>query len=101
MSSKDIQGAFKIHSRGTSSEVTATFTEFLRLNFIEGRLRLQDKNQTVNGYKGIKVKDIVYKKQFLVSNDEETLIFARCVFALERDANYNPNIFVRQCGNAL
>jgi phage anti-repressor protein len=82
VSSKDIQGAFKIHSRGTSSVVTAAFTEFLRLNFIEGRLRIQDKNQTVNGYRGIKVKDIVYKKQFLVSNDEETFIFARCVFAL-------------------
>jgi hypothetical protein len=82
VSSKDIHGAFKIHSRGTSSAVTAAFTEFLRLNFIEGRLRIQDKNQTINGFRGIKLKDIVYKKQFLVSNDEETFIFARCVFAL-------------------
>jgi hypothetical protein len=83
VSTKDIQGAFKIHSRGTSNVVTTAFTQFLKLNFIESRLRIQDKNQIVNGYIGIKVKEIVlYKKQFLVSNDEETFIFARCVFAL-------------------
>ena len=82
VSSKDIQGAFKIHSRATSNIVTTAFTQFLKLNFIESRLRIQDKNQVVNGYIGIKVKDVVYKKQFLVNNDEETFIFARCVFAL-------------------
>jgi phage anti-repressor protein len=80
---KRIQGAFKIHSRGTSEVVTTAFTEFLKLNFIEeNRLCLQDKDQTVSGFRGIKVKDISYKKQFLVSNDEETFIFARCVFAI-------------------
>jgi hypothetical protein len=80
---KKIHGAFKIHSQGTGKVVTAAFTQFLKLNFIEGRLKVQDKNQTVNGFIGIKIKDIVsYKKQFLISNDEETFIFARCVFAL-------------------
>ena len=79
---KRILGAFKIHSRGTSKVETAAFTEFLKLNYIEeDRLCLQDKDQTVSGFRGIKVKDISYKKQFLVSNDEETFIFARCVFA--------------------
>ena len=35
----------------------------------------------VNGYIGIKLKDIQYKKQHLILNDEETCIFANFVFS--------------------
>ena len=77
---KDILGAYKIHTQEAKKEVTAAFTDFLNRSYKHKKLHFQDKDQKLSGYKGIKLKDVKYDRQHLVSHDEETYIFARCVF---------------------
>ena len=81
VSAKDIQGAYKIYSREAKKETTQALTEFLNKKFVYGRLKVQDADQVINGYVGIKLKEVQYKKQHLTINDEETCIFANFVFS--------------------
>ena len=81
VSAKEIQGAYKIHSREAKKETTQAFTEFLNKKFVYGRLKVQDADQVINGYVGIKLKEVQYKKQHLILNDEETCIFGNFVFS--------------------
>ena len=81
VSATDIKGAYRLYAREAKRETTQAFTEFLNKKYVYGRLQVQDAKQVVNGYIGIKLKDIQYKKQHLILNDEETCIFANFVFS--------------------
>jgi hypothetical protein len=81
VSAKDIQGAYKIYSREAKKETTQALTEFLNKKYIYGRLKVQDADQVILGYVGIKLKEVQYKKQHLILNDEETCIYEYCVFS--------------------
>jgi prophage antirepressor-like protein len=81
VSAKDIQNAYKIYSREAKKEITQAFTDFLNKKFIFGRMHIQNADQAINGYRGLKLKDIEYKKQNIVVKNEETCVFACCVFA--------------------
>ena len=81
VSAKDIQGAYKIYSREAKKETTQAFTDFLSKKFVYGRMQIQNANQIINGYSGLKLKEMEYKKQNIVINDEETCIFANFVFS--------------------
>jgi prophage antirepressor-like protein len=81
VSAKDIQNAYKIYSREAKKEITQAFADFLNKKFVFGRMHIQNADQAINGYKGLKLKDIEYKKQNIVVKNEETCVFACCVFA--------------------
>jgi hypothetical protein len=60
----------------------------MRTRFLACRISGQNKNQVVHGFKGIKLKDIVYKKSSS-SNEIENFIFESCIFSPEGRASTN------------
>lgn len=80
ISSIKILGQFRIWSKIAKKETYHALKNYLDTNFKHCRLSYQNKNQVVHGYKGITLKEIVYKKQ-LLSNDVENFIFHSCVFS--------------------
>ena len=77
---KDIIGKYRIWSKNTKKEITMAFKNYLDIKFKYCRLQKQDKNQVVNGYKGIKLREITYKKS-LVSTEAELFLFESCIFS--------------------
>lgn len=49
-------------------------------NYKYCRLSVQNKNQTINGYKGITLREIEYKRK-LISCDVENFVFNCCIFS--------------------
>ena len=80
VSSVDILGQYRIWSKIASKEIYHDLKIFLDTLFKATRLTLQNKNQMINGYKGITLKEIIYKKQ-LVSSEIETFIFHSTIFS--------------------
>ena len=80
VSSKIIAGQYRIWTKNADKEIYHCFKEYLNKRFVYGRIKKQDKNQVVNGYIGVKLKEIEYKKS-LVKTDEETFIFHSCIFS--------------------
>jgi prophage antirepressor-like protein len=79
VSSKSIEGQFRLWSRNTSGDVTKAFAKYLQLNFAPCRLKIQNNNHIVHGYMGIALKEINYEKQ-LVNSDVQTFVFNVCKF---------------------
>jgi len=80
VSSKIIAGQYRIWTQNAEKEIYHSFNEYLNKRFLYGRIKKQDKNQVVNGFIGIKLKEIEYKKS-LIKSDEETFIFHSCIFS--------------------
>jgi hypothetical protein len=76
---KDIIGKYRLCFKNTKKEVTMAFKDYLDTRFKYCRLQKQDKNQVVNGYKGIKLIEIEYKKS-PISSDAQNFIFHACSF---------------------
>ena len=76
---KDIIGQYRLWTKNTEKRITMAFKDYLDVNFKYTRLQKQDKNQVINGYKGIALREIKYTKS-LVKTDVETFIFERCRF---------------------
>ena len=79
VSSTEILGHYRIWSKSAHKEIYHELKTFLDTKFKQCRLSIQDKNQIVNGYKGIKLKEIIYKKQ-LIPCDVETFVFNSTTF---------------------
>jgi len=77
--STEILGQYRIWSKTAQKEIYHELKSFLDTKFKQSRLMIQDKNQVVHGYKGIKLKEIIYKKQ-LIPCDAETFIFNNATF---------------------
>jgi len=77
---KDIIGKYRLCYKNTKKEVTMAFKDYLDTRFKYCRLQKQDKNQVVNGYKGIKLIEIEYKKS-PISSDAQNFIFHACTFS--------------------
>jgi prophage antirepressor-like protein len=81
VSSTDIVGQYRIWTKSASKEIFHAFQEYMKTKFIPARLKVQDKNQVVNGFKGVTLKEIIYKKTLNVTyQDEENFIFHSCKF---------------------
>ena len=80
-STVNLVGQYRIWSKNASKEVYHALLDYLKTNFKPVRLKIQNKNQVINGYAGIKLKNIEYKKKLLVPNDIETFIFHSCYFS--------------------
>jgi prophage antirepressor-like protein len=79
VSSTDIIGQYRIINKKASQENYLGFKSYLATCFKQIRLKKQDKDQTVYGYLGIKLKNIEYKKN-IQPCDSQTFIFSACIF---------------------
>ena len=82
-SSVNMEGQFRIWCKTKPKKETFhSFKNYLDTRFKPLRLSNQNKNQIVNGYLGVKLKDIEYKQRFIVnSSNIETFIFQVCTFS--------------------
>ena len=89
VASTTIMGQFRIYNRDKPTKlVFSTFNTYMRTRFLASRINSQNKNQVVHGFKGVKLKDIVYKKSSS-SNEVENFIFESCIFSPEGRASTN------------
>ena len=89
VASTTIVGQFRIYNREKPTKhVFSMFNTYMRTRFLACRINGQNKNQVVHGFKGIKLKDIVYKKSSS-SNEIENFIFESCIFSPEGRASTN------------
>lgn len=89
VASTTIMGQFRIYNREKPTKlVFSTFNTYMRTRFLASRINSQNKNQVVHGFKGVKLKDIVYKK-ISSSNEVENFIFESCIFSPEGRASTN------------
>ena len=79
VSSKEILGQYRLWTKSAVKEVSIALKHYLDTRFKYGRLKLQDKDQVVNGYIGVMLKPIIYKKS-LIQTDPENFIFQVCKF---------------------
>jgi phage anti-repressor protein len=87
VSAKDIVGQYRLVARQAKKEVTKAFTEYLNTGYVYGRLKHQDKDQVVMGYRGVMLKNLVYNKGLILC-DEETFVFEKCIFTPSGTALY-------------
>jgi hypothetical protein len=80
VSSKDIIGQYRLWNRSVSKEVFHSLKNYLDTRFKQCRLQMQEKDQLVHGYKGVMLKEIIYKKSEKPC-DVETFIFQTCKFS--------------------
>jgi hypothetical protein len=82
VSSKDIIGQYRLWTKAPSKEIFHALKDYLDTRFKPCRLQKQEKNQVVHGYKGVTLKEIVYKKSGTLSScDAETFVFQVCKFS--------------------
>ena len=80
-SSTNMEGSYRIWNKiKPKKETFHAFKIYLDTRFKPSRLSNQTKNQLVNGYNGVKLKTINYKKKY-IGNDIETFLFQVCKFS--------------------
>jgi hypothetical protein len=80
-SAVNITGQYRIWSKSASKEVYLALNSYLKTKFKPTRLKVQDKNCVVMGFQGIKLKELEYKKIYVLpTNITETFIFNSCFF---------------------
>jgi len=80
-SSVNLEGAYRIWNKvKPTKKIFHSFKHYLDVRFKFGRITVQDKDQIVNGYRGVKLKAIEYKKKF-INNDVEIFLFQVCKFS--------------------
>ncbi len=79
VSTIDITGQYRIWSQSADKETYLAFLDYLKVKFRPIRLQLQNKENVVNGYKGVSLKEIEYKRTY-IDNEPETFIFSNCMF---------------------
>jgi hypothetical protein len=80
VSSKDIIGQYRLWTKAPSKEIFHALKHYLDTRFKPCRLQKQEKNQLVHGYRGVTLKELVYKKSSTPC-DEETFVFQVCKFS--------------------
>ena len=80
-SSTNMEGQFRIWCKTKPKKETFhALKNYLDIRFKPSRLALQNKDQVVYGYIGVKLKEIQYKKKY-ESNITEMFLFTSCVFS--------------------
>jgi len=80
ISTTDIMGQYRIVTQSASKEIFHSFKVYLDIRFKQYRLKVQDKNQVVNGYLGVTLKELKYNKLEIVSNPQN-FVFHACIFS--------------------
>jgi hypothetical protein len=80
-SAVNMEGQYRIWNKTKpKKEVFHALKHYLDTRFKPSRLSVQDKNQVINGYIGVKLKSIEYRKK-LVGDNVETFLFQVCRFS--------------------
>jgi hypothetical protein len=80
-SSTNMEGAFRIWNRiKPTKEMFHSLKSYLDTRFKHMKLSIQNKNQLVYGYAGVKLIPIQYTKK-LINNDVENFLFEICNFS--------------------
>lgn len=81
VSTVDIIGQYRIWTKSVDKDVYHALLDYLTIKFRPTRLALQNKDLVINGFRGVKLKDIEYKQLFMhTQSDPETFIFHMCNF---------------------
>ena len=80
VSSVDIIGQYRIIAKSASKEVYSKLKSYLDTRFKPARLQYQNKNQVVNGYKGVMLRELKYTKNIIPSHPQN-FIFHACTFS--------------------
>ena len=80
ISTTDIIGQYRILEQSASKEVYHALKDYLDKRFKPYRLKIQNKNQVVNGYLGVTLKELSYYKLDKIS-DPQNFIFHSCAFS--------------------
>jgi len=80
VSSKDIIGQYRLWTKAPSKEIFHALKNYLDTRFKPCRLKKQEKNQLVHGYRGVTLKEIIYNKSSTPC-DAETFVFQSCKFS--------------------
>ena len=79
VSSKNIIGQYRILTKSAEKETYLKLNDYLKIKFKPIRLLLQNKSNVINGFRGIKLKEIIYKQTLFT--EVERFIFGTCVFS--------------------
>jgi len=79
VSTMDIQGLYRIVYKKAEKEVYHAFMEYLKKRFMFARLHTPNKNETTNGFRGLRLKELIYTESQTPS-DENTFILNCCKF---------------------
>jgi phage anti-repressor protein len=80
ISTTDIIGQYRILEQSASKEVYHKLKDYLDKRFKPYRLKVQDKNQVINGYMGVTLKELKYNKSLVLSTPQN-FIFHACIFS--------------------
>jgi prophage antirepressor-like protein len=76
----DIAGQYRIWSQAPSKDVYFALLNYLKVNFRPIRVSEQNGETVVNGYRGVELKEIIYRQDPLAS-EPSMFVFAVCKFA--------------------
>lgn len=79
VSSSKIKGLYRLWLREANRENTEEITDYLNTNYKYIRLKEQNCNKVIMGYKGITIKEQIYQKS-IIRTDVEDFIFQKCTF---------------------
>jgi len=80
VSTTDIVGQYRILAQSASKEVYHALISYLDTRFTPGRLKHQNQKNVINGYSGVMLREIEYKKS-IISSDVQNFIHHACVFS--------------------
>ena len=80
-STVNLAGQYRLWSKSATKESYLALLSYLKTKFKPARLKVHDKNSVINGYEGLKLKNMEYTKKLLIPNDIETFIFHKCIFS--------------------
>jgi phage anti-repressor protein len=80
VSTTDIIGQYRIVTQTASKDVYHAFKAYLDTRFKSARLKQQNQKNVINGYVGVKLRDIDYSKSTIPS-DVQNFIYHACVFS--------------------
>jgi len=80
VSTTDIVGQYRILAQSASKEVYHSLISYLDTRFTPSRLKQQNQTNVINGYSGVMLREIEYKKS-IISSDVQNFIHHACVFS--------------------
>ena len=80
VSTTDIIGQYRIIAQSASKEVYHAFKTYLDTRFKPSRLKQQNQKNVINGYVGVKLREIEYKKS-VIPSDVQNFVYHACIFS--------------------
>ena len=80
VSTTDIIGQYRILAQTASKEVYHAFKTYLDTRFKPSRLKQQNQKNVINGYVGVKLREIEYKKS-VIPSDVQNFVYHACIFS--------------------